>query len=45
VIGFILFGMNAIDRAGVDAGGIFGSDARFCYYVGHGVKVVPGTYK
>ena len=45
VIGFILFGMNAIDRAGVDAGGVFCSNARFCYYVCHSVKVVPGTYK
>jgi hypothetical protein len=31
--------MNAIDRAGVDAGGIFGSNTGFSYYIGHGVRL------
>src|ERR1035441_1154570 len=43
VVGLILLGMNAIDRAGVDAGGILGADAGFCYYVCH--WCCPDTYK
>src|SRR4249920_319794 len=31
----VLLRMNAIDRAGVDAGSIFGSNTRFSDYVGH----------
>ena len=31
----ILFGMNAIYRAGVDSGGILGADAGFCNYISH----------
>jgi hypothetical protein len=27
--------MNAIHRASVNAGSVFGSDARFCNHVGH----------
>ena len=31
----IFLGMNAIDRAGVHAGVVFGADARFCYDISH----------
>jgi 6-pyruvoyl-tetrahydropterin synthase len=34
-VGLVLLRMDAIDRAGVDAGGIFGSNARFSDYVCH----------
>src|ERR1700704_4322780 len=34
----ILLGMNAIHRAGVNAGGIFGSNARLGNYVGHKIS-------
>jgi hypothetical protein len=29
--------MDAVDRTSVHAGGVFGSNARFCYYVCHGI--------
>jgi hypothetical protein len=34
-IRLVLARMNAIDRANVDAGSVFGSDAGLSYYVGH----------
>src|SRR5262249_53454706 len=43
VIRLILLGMNAVDRAGVDAGGIFSADARFSDYVCHRL-CFPRTY-
>src|SRR5579885_3693311 len=36
VIGLVLFGMDAVHRAGVYARGIFGSNAGFCNHVCHG---------
>src|ERR1035437_5765846 len=40
--GLVLLRMNAIDRAGVDAGSIFGSNTRFSDYVCHW-RFFPGT--
>lgn len=36
----IFFGMDAIDGAGVDAGGVFSADAGFSDNVGHRDKVI-----
>src|SRR5262249_35166303 len=44
VVRLILFGMNTVDRAGVDAGSIFSADARFSDYVCHRF-MFPETYK
>src|ERR1035441_388618 len=33
--GFVFFGVNAIDRAGVYTGGVFGADTGFCNDVCH----------
>src|ERR1035441_6755228 len=40
--GLVLLRVNAIDRAGVDAGGIFSSNTRFSDYVCHW-RFFPGT--
>src|SRR5271156_1105256 len=35
ILRFIFLGMNAIYRAGIDAGCVFCADARFCDHVSH----------
>src|SRR6266511_2133851 len=39
--GLIFLGVNAIYRACIDAGGVLGSNAGFCDYVGHDWFAVP----
>src|SRR5689334_13217889 len=43
VVRLVFLWMNAVDRASVDAGGIFGADAGFSDYVCHR-SIIPSNY-